>query len=226
MGFERADFDRLFRASDDPWQFRSSPYERRKREMTLAALPQQRYASAYEPGCANGELSAALAERCDALLATDGSARAVGLATARLAALPHVRVRQAWLPAEWPRQRFDLVVLSELGYFLDAAGLQALMRQALVSLSPGGTLLACHWRHPIEHGSLDGDAVHARLKRQPGLQPCGAWLETDFRIDVLRRVADADVAAEVAPPDDSDDRLRNDRLANAPSGPPCAPHGC
>lgn len=190
MGFVRSDFDRLFLGSDDPWHFRSSRYEQRKREMTVAALPHRRYASAYEPGCANGELSAALAERCDALLATDGSARAAGLAAARLAALPHVQVRQAWLPAEWPRQRFDLIVLSELGYFFDAPGLQALTRLALASLPPGGTLLACHWRHPIEHGSLDGDEVHATLKRHAGLQPTGAWLEADFRIDVLRRLAD------------------------------------
>jgi SAM-dependent methyltransferase len=189
MPFEPADFDRLFIGSEDPWRFRSSAYEQRKRELTLAALPHQRYARAWEPGCANGELSAALATRCDRLLATDGSQQAAALATRRLADLPHVEVRQAWLPAQWPAGRFDLIVISELGYFLDSHALDAMARQALASLDAGGTLLACHWRHPIEHGELDGDEVHRRLHRQLGLPHVGAWTEADFRIDVWCRDA-------------------------------------
>ena len=69
-----AHFEALFTSSNDPWGFRTRWYEARKRSLTLACLPHQRYASGFEPGCANGELSAVLAERCDHLLVCDGAA--------------------------------------------------------------------------------------------------------------------------------------------------------
>ena len=38
----------------------------------MASLPRPHYKRGYEPGCANGELAAALAPRCDQLLVSDG----------------------------------------------------------------------------------------------------------------------------------------------------------
>lgn len=177
-------FDGLFAASDDPWAFKSRWYEVRKRAFTLACLPAARYASAYEPGCANGELSAALADRCDALLVSDGSHAATTLARKRLIELRHVTVTQAWLPEEWPSAGFDLVVLSELGYYLDRRSLVSLACKARESLRPGGTVVACHWRAQIEGCELDGDLVHELLDATLGLPSHGQWLESDFRIDV------------------------------------------
>ena len=178
-------FDAVFAASDDPWRFRSRWYEQRKRALTLASLPAPRYRNAYEPGCANGELSAALAGRCEALLVSDGADKAVALARRRLAALPHVSVAKAWLPAEWPiDQTFDLVVLSELGYYLDAASLGELARRVRRSLRPGATVLACHWRRPIHGCPLDGDRVHALFGSALGLACLSQTLDDDLRIDV------------------------------------------
>jgi len=179
-----AHFDAMFRDSDDPWQFRTRWYEARKRSLTLACLPSRRFESAYEPGCANGELSAELALRCERLLVTDGSARAVDLARDRLAAMSHVEVRQAWLPAAWPEESFDLIVISELGYFLAPDALDALAAKALQSLRSGGCVLACHWRRAIAGCTLDGDAVHQRLERQLGLHRLTQVQEADFRLDV------------------------------------------
>jgi SAM-dependent methyltransferase len=182
----------MFSGSDDPWSFRSRWYEARKRALTLACLPAQRYGTGYEPGCANGELSAALAERCDRLLVSDGSARAVALARQRLAGLRHVDVQQAWLPAQWPAGRFDLIVISELAYFLDAPDIDVLADQVRGALLPGGTVLACHWRWPIEGCALDGDAVQARLQQRfegrqrerPALHPLCGVVEADLRLQV------------------------------------------
>lgn len=177
-------FDRLFDQSDDPWGFRSRWYEERKRALTLACLPGSRYRQGYEPGCANGELSAQLAERCERLLVSDVSARAVELARTRLAALTHVQVVQAHLPEAWPEGRFDLIVISELGYFLDAAALDATADRTRRSLLPGGTVLACHWRRPIRGCALDGDAVHERLARVLGLPTVCEVREADFVLHV------------------------------------------
>ena len=183
----QAHFETLFRQSDDPWSFRTRWYEARKRALTLACLPAQRFVHGYEPGCANGELSAALAARCERLLVSDGSSHAVALARTRLATLPHVQVIQAWLPQAWPQEHFDLIVISELGYFLDPATLDALADKALDTLQPGGTLLACHWRRPIAQCTLDGDAVHQRLNQRLGLKPLTQLREADFNLDVWSR---------------------------------------
>lgn len=177
-------FDAMFADSNDPWKFASRWYEMRKRALTLACLPQARYASAYEPGCANGELSAALATRCDRLLVTDGSERAVELAQHRVAGLPQVEVRQAWVPDQWPDERFELIVLSEFLYYLAPAALDVLIERVRNSLEPGGCVLACHWRPRIGDCALDGDAVHETLAQRLGLQQLSALLEPDFRMDV------------------------------------------
>ncbi len=177
-------FDQLFAHSDDPWQFKRRWYEARKRALTLACLPHRRYASGYEPGCANGELSAALAERCDRLLVTDGSAAAVALATQRLADHAHVVVRQAWLPDEWPIDRFDLIVISELAYYLEPPDIRRLAACALAALNAGGVIVGCHWRPPIDDCSSSGDQVQAILQDALALPMVMAMADADFRLDV------------------------------------------
>jgi SAM-dependent methyltransferase len=177
-------FDALFHGNDDPWLFRTRWYEVRKRALTLACLPQERFASGFEPGCANGELSAALAMHCDQLVVTDASARAVALARERTACSPHVHVRQAWVPDDWPQESFDLIVISELGYFLSAAALAAFIVKTRASLRPGGTVLACHWRRGSDDCVFNGDDVHERLAAGLNLTPLSRLMEDDFRIDV------------------------------------------
>ena len=89
MSVATAYFDQLFVDSDDPWAFRQRWYEQRKRALTLGLLTKPRYASIFEPGCANGELSAELAPRCARLLCCDTAAAAVSLAQARLQGFAH-----------------------------------------------------------------------------------------------------------------------------------------
>lgn len=180
-------FEEMFDASDDPWGFRTRWYEERKRALTLAALPDARYASAYEPGCANGELSAMLAGRCDRLRVSDGTAAAVTLARTRLSPLPQVRVEQAWVPDQWPDETFDLVVVSELGYFLDREALDRLVQRILGSLRDGGTVLACHWRRPIAGFGTTGDEVHAVLGQRLALPRLSCLVEDDLRLEVWCR---------------------------------------
>ena len=177
-------FDALFRDSDDPWHFKTRWYEARKRALTLACLPAARYAHGFEPGCANGELSAELAQRCDRLLLSDISQRAVELARARLADVPHATVVQAQLPRDWPDASFDLIVISELGYFLDVKSLDALANLTRASLRTGGTVLACHWRRPIQGCALDGDSVHSRLSLRMNLTVLTELREADITLHV------------------------------------------
>ncbi len=180
----REDFDALYAGSGDPWAFEGSWYETRKRRLLLASLPHERYASAFEPGCATGLLTADLAPRCGRLLASDGAERAVAATSARLAGQAHVACARLWLPDDWPPGRFDLVVLSEFVYYLAPEDIDRLASRARGALAPGGVVAACHWRHPIAGCALAGDAVHARLHGRLALGHAVALQDADFRLDV------------------------------------------
>jgi SAM-dependent methyltransferase len=187
MALSAPHFDGLFQSSDDPWKFRTRWYETRKRALTIASLPQRHFGSAYEPGCANGELTAELAPRCSLLLATDCSPRAVEMARSRTAGFEQVEVRQADTPEDWPRGSFDLIVISELAYFLEASALDVLIDRVRSSLSPTGTVLACHWRPMIDGCDFDGDEVHRRLNVGLRLPRLLQVLDDDMSLDVWTR---------------------------------------
>lgn len=180
-------FEQLFEGNDDPWAFKQRWYEQRKRALTLAALPREHYAAIFEPGCANGELSAALATRCDSFLGCDTSSAAVHLARQRLADFKHAQVIHARLPAEWPDGKFDLIVFSELGYYLDPVDLDQWIDRALASLAPHGQLLACHWRPVIEDCPQTADLVHKRLHERLQMPRLFAHQEADFLLDLWSR---------------------------------------
>ena len=177
-------FERVYAASDDPWGFRTSWYEARKRGILLACLPRQRYHSGYEPGCSNAELAAALAPRCERLRVSDGVPAAVALARTRLAGFTHVEVAQEWVPQDWPTGVYDLIVIGEMGFYLSADELQGLVACIKRSLNAEGTVVACHWRHPVRNYTLDGDTVHRMLDAQLGLARLVHHEEVDFVMDV------------------------------------------
>ncbi|CAB3723921.1 hypothetical protein LMG24238_05131 [Paraburkholderia sediminicola] len=191
MSSTAAYFNELYKGSDDPWKLRQGWYERRKRSLTLALLPRPRYRNAFEPGCANGELTAELATRCDALLAADLHETAVRLARERVAGMRQVRVEQCTVPHEWPTATapFDLIVISEFAYYLDAADLEMLAARIAASLTPDGTLLACHWRRPFIEALENADTAHALFDARCGLSRLAHHDEADLLIDVWSRDA-------------------------------------
>jgi SAM-dependent methyltransferase len=180
-------FDSLYESSDDPWGFRSRWYERRKRLLTLAALPRERFNHAFEPGCANGELTVLLADRCDNLLAADLNETAVRLATERVAPLPQVRVERRGVPHEWPDGAFDLIVVSELGYYLNTRDLDLLGERIAASLTPDGVLLACHWRRPFDAAPQPAPNVHALFDTRCALTQIVRYEDPDMLLDVWSR---------------------------------------
>ena len=183
-----AHFESLYAASEDPWQVRQSWYEQRKRNLLLACLDRAHYGRVFEPGCGNGEMSAALAARCEVLLACDGAASAAAAAQRRVDQAGvdgcEVRIEQRRLPDQWPlNQSFDLIVISELAYYFDDAGVAALAALAAASLADGGLLVLCHWRHDFADRVSSTDLVHAAFGAAAGLRPRLQHLEEDFRLD-------------------------------------------
>lgn len=169
---ERSPFEPLHTDQADPWQVRTSWYERRKRALTLAALPHERYDVCVEVGCSVGALAEDLLSRCGTVVAVDESSAALS----RVTGADRLRTVRATLPEEWAlleeqlADDVDLVVLSEVGYFLSPNRLRELARRAagLVAGAPRATVLACHWRHDIVGWPLIGDDVHDVLEEVLG----------------------------------------------------------
>lgn len=187
MSLDASYFERMFAANPDPWALRNRWYEQRKRALALAALTRQRYARVFEPACANGELSTLLAARSEHLLCMDASASAVALTRQRLHSYPQVEIRQGHLPSDWPQGEFELIVLSEFGYYLDNRDWQQVIDQAQASLSPQGSLLACHFLRPMAECPQTGQQVHEQLQAQLRMTPVVQHREADFLLELWSR---------------------------------------
>jgi len=164
-------FEELYKTDPDPWRFETSPYEQAKYAQTLTALgpDSRRFHRALEAGCSIGVFTELLAPRCDDLLAVDASPTAVAHARERLAGSDHVHVDHRVLPEDLPDGPFDLVVCSEILYYWSADPLRELLARLEALVSPGGSLLAVHWRPQTRTYPLLGDDVHRILSAQTHL---------------------------------------------------------
>ncbi len=176
-------FEHDYARRRDPWCLASRWYEARKYALTVAALPEKRYQRAFEPGCSIGVLTALLAVRCEYLLAADGVEAAVQQARDRVADIGHVDVARLLVPRDWPDGPWDLVVISELGYYLDERDLTLLLDRAAATMTPGATLAAVHWRGATDY-PLTGDAVHQIIGEHRLFHHCGGYCEPLFRLDI------------------------------------------
>lgn len=162
-------FDDVYRANEDPWAFASSPYEREKYADTLAALNQPRYERAFEIGSSIGVLTAQLAQRCGQLLSVDVSEAALAQARQRCANLPQVELRKMQVPGEFPEGQFDLILLSEVGYYWAPADLARAADLMLAALPTGAQLLLVHWTPVVPDYPQTGDEVHEFFLKKTGL---------------------------------------------------------
>ena len=152
-----AHFDALHRGSADPWGVFSRWYERRKRELILAALPREHYGLGFEPGCSVGGNTRALAARCDTLVACDASPAALArthVALGGAGGLHGVRLELWTFPHRWPATPCDLVVVADA--CTDAT--EAIARaQGCATLRTDGRCVgaarAAGARYLLEHGA-------------------------------------------------------------------------
>lgn len=183
----RVDFEARYRAEPDPWGYDSSPYERAKYAATLAACGPGPFRRALELGASIGVLSALLAPRCAELLTVDFAPTAVAAARARLAAHPQAEARLGALPEAVPGGVFDLVLASEILYYLEPPALEATLTRLHGALAPGGRLVAVHWRPAGPERPFDAATVHARLRAEDWLAPAGSAATADYLLDVFTR---------------------------------------
>ncbi len=185
---DRSYFETLYSQSVDPWEFRTSPYEQRKYAATLDILSRPRYARALEVGCSIGVLTRLLAGRCTALLSVDTSSRALAEAQRHCADLDHVTFRLASLPQDFPDGTFDLIVLSEVLYYLSKTDLARVAAQCAGALAAEGEMVLCHWLGETNYPLSGDDAAEGfKTSAVPQVRSTAQRREPEYRLDLLVR---------------------------------------
>lgn len=201
-GSDRKIFWDEYFAREDPWNY-GSPYEQEKYELQLSLLPDRPIGRALELACAEGLFTARLAERVDHLLATDIAAPAVMRARQRLAGQGNVDFAVLDLSRDALPDDLDLIVCSEVLYYLDdVAELAAVAARLAAALAPGGTLITAHaymigddrtrtgfdWSNPF------GVEGIAKVLGETASLALDHSIRTElYRVDRYCRVEDADV---------------------------------
>lgn len=185
-------FENKYRGAADPWSYETSSYEQAKYQHLLSLLPEERMESMLELGCSIGVLTAMLASRARRLMAVDASATAIERAKARLSSAPEIDV--SWvagqLPECFPGGAYDAVIMSEVGYYLEAGALRVLIERILNALQPGGVVILMHWTVYVEAYPLTGDDVHeafADAAAERGLMHTATGRKDFYRWDVWAR---------------------------------------
>ncbi len=182
-------FDALYQTDIDPWKFATSDYEAEKYATTIAALPNAHYRSALEIGGSIGVLTQKLAPYCDSLLSIDVSQLAQNEAIQRCQQLAQVRFEIMSFPQQFPDELFDLILVSEVGYYWGREDLKIAQQRILELLEIGGQLLLVHWLPRSPDYPLTGDEVHESfLNFMPEqLQHLKGMKNPQYRLDLFQR---------------------------------------
>ena len=182
----------MYAADPDPWSVGTSAYERRKRAVVLACLRRERYTTAWDPACGTGHLAADLAGRCDRVVASDASPTAARIAAQRCAGLSVDVAHRALPDAPGADVRPDLVMLSEVVYYLPDA-----VRAATVALvderaARAAEVVVVHWDGAPDDAWLSGPAAQLEVVAQLAERGWAHRIHHDddgFLLDTLTRGA-------------------------------------
>lgn len=180
-------FDALYDAAEDPWELSTRWYDQRKYAITLAMLPMRRYRHVLEIGCSIGAFTQLLSQRSEEITATDIASKALAAADRRLreaGCRGRVNLVCRSLDELWPTGPFDLVVLSEVAYYLDSSDLQTVVDREFARLQRGATVIAAHWRHLVEDYPISGDKANEIICRSAQLSHIAQYKDDDVLVDL------------------------------------------
>ena len=184
-------FKEVYDANDDPWNFETSAYEAEKYASTIDALPRNDYDNALEIGCSIGVLTKMLAENCKHLLAIDVSEKALQKAAERCKDLDHVQFEKSSFPQELPNDRYDLIMISEVAYYLSPSDWKMAMEKLVHLMKPGATVVLVHWLPEVHDYPQTGDQVHNSFEEQLGgvMKNIHSSRREKYRIDIWENLA-------------------------------------
>jgi peptidoglycan/xylan/chitin deacetylase (PgdA/CDA1 family) len=128
----------------DPWNYGSS-YEQEKYARQLMLLPDHPIGRALELACAEGRFTEKLSPRVERLIAADISPTALERARERCRTQENIEFLPLDLLIDPLPQELDLIVCSEVLYYLDdEADLKRIARKLTAALRTGGHILTAH----------------------------------------------------------------------------------
>lgn len=160
-------FDAMYRSAPDgdPWSFRTDRAERARFDHLASLAGARRVRRALEPGCSTGELTGRLARCCDRVIALDVAPSAVDAARTHVAGIGDVELRVGRVPDDLGPADvdLDLIVLSEVAYYVGPEELAAWVRSLHGRCAPDARWLLCHWTGTSVDHRLGGAQAHAVL---------------------------------------------------------------
>jgi cyclopropane fatty-acyl-phospholipid synthase-like methyltransferase len=129
-----------------------------------------------------------LAERCDRVLAYDFERSAVTRARERVRRHRHVDIVSARFPDWRPSGRGDLVVLSEVAYYLGPASAARAIELVDGWLDPDGTLVAVHFTGTTDY-PRHGSEIGPWLDAAGFLTRTTTIIDESFELGVWRRTS-------------------------------------
>lgn len=178
-----AGFEALFQKDRDPWNYAGSSFERHKRSVLLRACGGRVHGRVLELACANGETTRVLAGFSLRLTAVDASPTAVAEARRRTAGLPSVNVRHALLPGDMPSGPFDLIVVSEILYYLSVREADRLVTAVVAALAPGGRIVLLHHHVRFDDAAQQPGRAQERMAMVLAKKMQGVFRHRDARFE-------------------------------------------
>lgn len=151
---DAAGFEAKFRENIDPWDYATSPFEAHKRQVVLHACGSRLHGRGLELACAIGETTRTLVSRCLRILALDGSGTALAEAARRTGGCRNVTLGLALLPGDMPRGPFDLIVVSEILYYLAPNDMRLLLSRLERALARGGRMVVLHHLRDFDDAAI------------------------------------------------------------------------
>ncbi|WP_404862903.1 class I SAM-dependent DNA methyltransferase [Georhizobium sp. MAB10] len=158
-------FENLFQCDPDPWDYETSAFEAHKRSVLLRHAGLSPRGRVLELACANGVTTQALMNVGLRVTALDGSLTAISQAQARLGKISRLRLLHANLPEGMPKERFDLIVVSEIVYYLGSIAARQLAKSVANRVSPGGRVVVLHHHVNFPDASVNPEHAHRDFVR-------------------------------------------------------------
>ncbi len=196
----RAAFEDAYSVSADPWASADPRYfyQRWKYEGLMALLPPgRRFARALDIGSGIGALSLALTAVAGQVLGLDIAQAAVDQAAARMVGHPGLRFAQGDVTALDPALDggFDLIVIADTLYYLDAVDDQSLKtiaaRIARLAAPGGLCLIADHYFFSADRDSRLSRRIHDAFAWSPGFSVVSRHRRPFYLASLLQSVQPA-----------------------------------
>lgn len=182
-------FKSVYDASEDPWNFETSEYEAVKYASTIGSLPKNHYNNVLEIGCSIGVLTELLAKKCSQLLATDVSQKALDIVKKRCEKLRNVSFQKMSFPKELPQDQYDLIMISEVAYYLSPADWEFAMENLYDRLASEANIALVHWLPEVHDYPQTGDEVHDSFEKlmKSKMNNVFSTRSENYRIDIWEK---------------------------------------